>query len=326
MPDSVRRFLLISGLFALVCLALAGIAFAGNGGFAPEPAHSPNAHRITDAYWLIFGFTAAVFVLVESLLVLFVVKYRSRTRDRRVEGLQVHGNTRIEIIWTLIPVLIIAVIASFVFYKLPGISDVPVAKSQRLNIRVDAHQFYWQFTYPNGAISIGELHVPVNKVVYLDLHAQDVIHSFWVPQLAGKTDAIPGRTNHTWFQADKTGTFHGNCAELCGIYHAKMPITVISETQAQYAAFVAKAPSQLGRMEFQGACQTCHGIGGTGGYGPALAGNPLVQQPGGIETIVRNGRIGRGVMPPVGRGWSKAQMDALTAYLKQHLKEAPSGG
>ena len=155
MPDLVRRFLLTSGLFALLCLAVAGIAFAGNGGFGPEPAHSPNAHRIADAYWLIFGFTAAVFVVVETLLVFFIVKYRSRNRDRRVEGLQVHGNTRIEIIWTVIPVLILAAIVSFVFYKLPGINDVPVAKSERLNIRVDAHQFYWQFTYPNGVVSIG---------------------------------------------------------------------------------------------------------------------------------------------------------------------------
>ncbi len=328
MPGSVRRFLLIAAPFALLALVLAGAALAGNAGIAPEAPHSPNAHRITDAYWLIFGFTSAIFVLVSSALLAFAFKYRSRGRTRDVEGAQVHGHTRLELIWTVIPVLILATIASFVFYKLPGISDVPaVAKTDRVDIRVDAHQFYWQFTYPNGAISLNTLHVPAHRVVYLELHGEDVIHSFWVPQLGGKTDVIPGRVNHTWFQADRVGTFYGNCAELCGLYHAKMPITVISEPEAQYAAFVAQVPSQLGKQEFQGACQTCHGLAGKGGYGPPLAGNPLVLQPTAIEQIVRDGRQGtRGVMPPVGRGWSKEQLDALTAYLKQHLKAAPLGG
>jgi cytochrome c oxidase subunit II len=327
MPLPVRRLLLLVAALSLLGLVLVGVAFAGNAGFAPEPAHSPNASRITDAYWFIFAFTAAVFVLVEALLVVFIVKYRSRGRARAIEGAQVHGNTRLELIWTVIPVLILAAIASFLFYKLPGISDVPVAKKERLNIRVDAHQFYWQFTYPDGTVSFNELHVPVHKVVYLQLRGSDVIHSFWVPQLGGKTDVIPGRVNHTWFQADKVGTFHGNCAELCGLYHAKMPITVVSEPQAQYTAFVDHAKSQLGKLEFQGVCQTCHGLAGKGGYGPALAGNPLVSQPAGVEQIVRNGRNGvRGVMPPVGLGWSKEQMDALTTYLKQHLAGATGGG
>jgi cytochrome c oxidase subunit 2 len=327
MPLPVRRILLLAVACSLLALALCGAAVAGgNAGFAPEPPHSPNAARITDAYWFIFAFTAAVFVLVEGLLVAFILKYRSRGRARTVEGAQVHGHTRLELIWTVIPVLILAAIAGFVFYKLPGISDVPVSSKQRLNVRVDAHQFYWQFTYPDGTISLNELHVPVHKVVYLDLHGWDVIHSFWVPQLAGKTDVIPGRVNHTWFEADKVGTFHGNCAELCGLYHAKMPITVISEPQAQYAAFLAAARPQLGKLEFQGTCQTCHGLAGKGGYGPPLAGNPLTQQPTAIAQILQTGRQGpRGVMPPVGLGWSTAQVRALTTYLKQNLKAVPSG-
>ena len=329
MPSPVRRFLLIAASLALAALAVAATALADNAGFGPEAPHSPNAHRINDAYWLIFVFASVIFVLVVAFLVIFIVRYRSRGRARTVEGTQVHGNTRLELIWTVIPVLILAAIASFVFYKLPGISDVPVAKKDRINIRVDARQFYWQFTYPDGTISINTLHVPVHRVVYLELHGWDVIHSFWVPQLGGKTDVIPGRVNHTWFQADRVGTFYGNCAELCGIYHAKMPITVISEPQAQYTSFLASArpAAVLGKAEFQGVCQTCHGLAGAGGYGPPLAGNPLTQQPAGIERITRQGQQGnRGVMPPVARGWSAAQMDALTAYMKTHLKNPVAAG
>jgi cytochrome c oxidase subunit 2 len=311
-------------LAVLAALALAGAAVAGNGGFGPEPAHSPNASRIADSYWLIAGFTGAIFLIVEGALIAFVVKYRSRGRRRTVEGAQVHGNTRLELIWTVIPVVMLCAIGVFVFYKLPGISDVPAASAgNRVNVRVDARQFYWQFTYPDGQVSIGDLHVPVGKVVDIELHGDDVIHSFWVPELGGKTDAIPGKTNHTWFQPDKTGVFLGRCAEMCGLYHAKMPIRVISEPDASYRSFLAAAPAQLGKSEFEGACQTCHGLAGKGGYGPALAGNPVTQQATAIEQIVRNGR---GKMPAVGRGWSDTQMKALEQYLKQNLKGAPVGG
>jgi cytochrome c oxidase subunit II len=308
----------------LAALALAGAAFAGNAGFAPEPPHSPNAHRITDAYWLIFAFTGAIFLIVEGTLIAFVVRYRRRHRPRDAEGAQVHGHTRLELIWTVIPVLILVAIGTFVFYKLPGISDVPAASAgSRLNVRVDAHQFYWQFTYPGGEVSIQELHLPVGQVADFDVHAEDVIHSFWVPQLGGKVDAIPGKTNHIWYEPDRAGTYQGRCAEFCGLYHANMPIRVVAEPQAAYRRFVRAAPARLGKDEFQHVCQTCHGIGGKGGYGPPLAGNPLTRQPQAIEQIVRNGRA---KMPAVGRGWTDAQMRALTQYLRKNLQGGTVGG
>jgi cytochrome c oxidase subunit II len=325
MPAPVRRILLTAACLVTIGLTSAATAAAANGGFGPPPPASPNAHRIADAYWFIFAFATVIFVLVAGLLVVFVVRYRSRGRPREVDGAEVHGHTRLELIWTVIPVLILAAIAAFVFYELPGINDVPVSASERLNIRVDAHQYYWQFTYPNGQKSFNELHVPVGKVVYLTLNAADVIHSFWVPQLGGKTDAIPGRTNHMWFQAEHAGIFRGNCAELCGLYHAKMPITVVAEPLAAYERYVRALPAQLGKSEF-GVCETCHGIGGKGGYGPALAGNPIVLQPIAIRKIVREGRVGRGVMPPVGRGWKFEQMNALTTYMRTHLRAGGSGG
>ncbi len=151
-------------LVVSAALALTAVAYAGNGGFAPLTPHSPNAKRINDSYVWISIFTGAIFVLVEGALILFIVKYRRRGRPRSAEGPQIHGATRLELIWTAVPILILAAIASFIFYKLPGIQDVPSAKAEGgpLVVQVNAHQFYWQFTYPDGQISIDELHAPVN--------------------------------------------------------------------------------------------------------------------------------------------------------------------
>src|SRR6266852_4899648 len=188
MPPPVRRKALVLVLALGAALALTAVAYAGNGGFAPPTPHSPNARRINDSYVWISIFTGAIFVLVEGALILFIVKYRRRGRPRTVEGPQVHGATRLELIWTLIPVLILAAIASFVLYKLPGIKDVPKASAEGgpLVIKVDAHQFYWQFTYPDGTVSIDELHAPVNRTVRVEINSHDVDHSWWVPELGGK--------------------------------------------------------------------------------------------------------------------------------------------
>jgi len=320
----VGRKQLVFASAAAAALVLAGAAFAGNGGFAPPTPHSPNAARINDAYWVVFGFTAAIFLIVETALVLFIVKYRSGRRSRTAEGAQVHGHTRIEVIWTIVPVLILAAIGTFIFYKLPGIKNTPpAAAADRQNIKVIGHQFYWEFRYPNGAVSINDLHLPVNEVSYFDVTSQDVIHSFWVPELGGKMDAIPGRTNHLWFQPDKAGIYDGRCAELCGMYHAKMPIQATVEDAAAYRQYLTQAPKELGAALFKGVCQTCHGLAGKGGFGPPLAGNPLVQQAAAIQLIVLHGR---GRMPPVGRGWTPGELHALTQYLKQNLKGGSVGG
>lgn len=306
-------------LCVLFALATAGVAAAANGGFTPVKPESPNASHTQTAYYVILGFTSAIFILVEGLLVAFIWKYRARGRARAVEGAQVHGHTRLELIWTVIPVLILGAIAGFIFANLPGIADVP-ASSNRLDVRVIGHQFYWEFRYPGGQVSINSLHVPVNRVVYLRISSPDVNHSWWVPRLGGKTDAIPGRTNHTWFDADQTGSFRGQCAELCGGYHAAMQNKVIVTDEAAYRQYLARTPKNLGRNIFNGVCITCHGIGGKGGYGPPLKGNPLTAQPSAIEQIVRHGRMGTiGIMPPVGRGWTAAEVNALTSFLKKNL-------
>jgi cytochrome c oxidase subunit 2 len=319
----VRRRLFVLGLLGFVVLATASVAAAANGGFTPQHAHSPNAQRINQAYYVVLAFTAAIFLIVETLLVMFIWRYRSRGRPRTVDGGQVHGNNRLEIIWTLIPVGIISVIFGFVFYKLPGISGPPTAHAANpLEVKLDAHQFYWQFTYPNGAVSIDELHLPVGRVVKIDINSEDVNHSWWIPQLGGKTDAIPGRTNHIWYQPDKIGTYHGQCAEFCGLFHERMLAHAIVTSEADYESFVrARAAKELGKAEWEGVCAKCHGPQGEGDYGPAIAANPTLVQPSGLENIVRNGR---GLMPAVGNNWTQEQFRALEAYIKASVYKGAS--
>lgn len=310
-------------LVAFATLLTAGVATAADGGFVPETPHSPNAHHTLTAYYVVLGFTVAIFVIVEGALVAFIVKYRSRTNDRTDEGAQVHGHTRLEIIWTVIPVLILCVIGIVVFVELPNISSAPAAANP-LRVTVEGHQYYWQFDYPNGARSINDLYVPVGRVVDLKIVSSDVVHSWWIPELGGKIQALPGITNHTWFQADKAGTYVGQCAELCGLYHASMEARVIATSDAGFQAAVGATGKNLGKAEFTGVCATCHGMTGQGGYGPNLSNNPLLTQTAGLLSIVQSGR---GKMPAVGNTWTQAQLHALASYVKAHVyKGASSGG
>ncbi len=152
-----------------------------------------------------------------------------------------------------------------------------------------------------------------------------MIHSWWIPELGGKIQAIPGRTNKLWFEATRQGTFIGQCAELCGIFHAAMTASVVATDDAGYRTFITTtAKTELGRSEFHGVCATCHGMQGQGGYGPAIANNPILTQKAALENIVRDGR---GNMPPVGNTWNQAQMNALYEYVSKHVyKGAASGG
>ena len=311
-------------LLAAAVLVVAAPALAGNGGFAPPEPRSPNADRISDTYWVILGFTGFIFLLVEGALILFVIRYRRRGRPVEVEGPQIRGHHRLEIAWTVLPVLILAAIGSFIFYKLPGIADVPSATAaggERLEITVDGRQFYFNYHYPNGVIAVDRLRVPVNRVVRLELTAppHEVIHNWWVPALGGKRDIIPGTSNETWFQAEKEGLYYGQCAEFCGIQHAAMFATIEVVPAGEFDAWLTEEARQqeagdsaLGAQIFVGACVKCHGVGGRGLIGPAL-GPGAVANADAVAEIVRNGR---GKMPPIGEGWDDRQMKALTDYLK----------
>src|SRR2546430_9572367 len=162
MPISVRRTVFAILTTALAALSTAAAAAAGNGGFLPGEPHSPNAHRVTDAFIFVSIFTGAVFLIVEGALIVFIVKYRRGNRPSTAEGPQIHGATRLEIIWTVIPVVILAAIGSFIFYKLPGIADAPkaAAAADETTITIEGRQFYWLVRDPKGAISIKPMVAP----------------------------------------------------------------------------------------------------------------------------------------------------------------------
>ena len=321
MAAAVRsRVLLTFGVVLAAAVALAPAALGANGGFAPVEAESPNADRIHDTYLMISIVAIVILILVEGALITFIWRYRSRGRRRDQGGSQIHGNARLEIGWTVVPVLIVAAITGFVFYKLPGISDVPPATAAggREDVLVKGYRFYWQFEYPNGAIAVDRMRVPAGRNMRLAVTAPDwdVIHSWWIPALGGKIDAIPGTVNETWFNARRAGVYEGQCAELCGIQHAVMTAQVEALPPEEYEAWLEERADGegLGEETFRGACAKCHGLAGEGDIGPRLAGSSLLEDPNAIEQVVRNGR---NQMPPVGRDWSEEQMEALTDYLAE---------
>jgi cytochrome c oxidase subunit 2 len=323
-----KRSLLAGLLFLAVIVVPA--ASGGNGGFAPVTPQSPNADDIRTSYLFISIFVGTIFVAVETILVVFIFRFRRRKRPRFEDGPPIHGATRLELIWTVFPVVILFAIASFVLIELPGISHVPSAgaSGRVLEIQVTGRQFYWQYEYPNGVIAIDTMRAPAGVPVRLEVvgRDEDVIHSWWIPALGGKIDAIPGIVNTTWFRAKNPGIYTGQCAELCGLEHARMLATVEVLPEEDFDTWLAQrrdeqaaGTSELGDEEWGGVCAKCHGLAGEGGIGPKLAGSAALADPQGVVKLIRTGR---GNMPPVGAGWTSAQVKALTSYLKEH----PPGG
>ena len=327
MPPPVRRSAFV--LAVTLALVLAGTALAGNGGVAPPAPASPGAQSIRSIYWLILGVTGAIFLLVTVTLVLFMIRYRSKGRPREEEGPQIRGHTNLELAWTAGPIVILAIIAGFVFWKVSDIgatSGSPTSTPARQIVRIDGHQYYWEFTYPNGAVSVDHLRLPYNKPVRLRIVSHDVNHSWWVPALGGKLDAIPGHPNETTWLATKLGTFRGQCAEFCGLLHAQMLAQVEVLPAARYAAFIQQRKTDkeaLGKETFVGVCAKCHGLAGQGAVGPNIATNPLLGNKSGLTSILRTG-VGK--MPAVGNDWSQFQIDALIAYLHTRFKVGGASG
>ena len=228
------------------------------GFFTPEHGGSPNADRINTVYKFALYIAIVVFVGVQFTLFYSVIRFRAR---RGIVPAQIRGNTSLEIGWTVGTALILVVVTVFTFIKLDGIKnpersgadglaagdatlyasvDQPSPPGGRsLNIDVNGQQYIWRYTYPNNAFAYEEMVVPINTTVTLDIRAQDVAHSWWIPKLGGKFDAIPGYTNHTWFKIPKPGVYEGQCAELCGRNHANMTARVRAVPVAEYEAWVA---------------------------------------------------------------------------------------
>jgi cytochrome c oxidase subunit II len=318
MPPPVGRLASIAAV-ALGALASAAPALADNAGLTPVDPKSPNAEAINDTYYLLLGVTGVVFFAVEIALVVFLIRYRRRNRPVDAEGPQIHGNTRLEVMWTIVPVFLVAIVVAFVFYKLPAVTDVTRAASEpaddpNLVINVEGRHFYWEFRYPDGRITYDTMVVPVDRTVELNVTAPDfdVIHSWWIPALGGKIDAIPGKLNHTWFRAESSGDFEGNCTEFCGLQHAEMTMIVRAVDAGAFEAELTRLAGS-GRAQFEAACGKCHNLRGPQLVGPTLGGNPTLADRHALATLLREGR---GEMPAIGRGWTDAQLDTLFAYTR----------
>jgi cytochrome c oxidase subunit II len=244
------RALLATGV-AIGMLLGPGEQAAWAGALLPERGGSPNADRIASLYTVVLVLAALVFAGVAAMLVFALVRYRER---RSPVAAQIRGNTRLEIAWTIAAVGLIVFLAAFSILKLDAIEHPgPVVASPAaaaagvgdggrgaLHVDVVGRQYSWMYSYPNGAYSYEEMVAPVGVTVELDIVSVDVAHSWWIPKLGGKFDALPGYVNHTWFRLKQAGVYTGQCAELCGRNHAQMVARVRGVSPAAYARWVAQ--------------------------------------------------------------------------------------
>jgi len=234
---------LAAGLLTLALLVLVGCTT--NETTYPQTTLAPKsdfATLVDDLFQTTFFWAVIVFVLVEGVLLFAIWKFRGRPGDP--EPAQVHGNAMLEIVWTIIPAVILAVIAVPTVQTIFRTSATP--EHPDVEIEVIGHQWWWEYRYPGlGVVTANEMHVPVGKTISLRMWSADVLHSFWSPQLAAKRDVFPvgprfQKINPLWFRSDTTGDFSGQCAEFCGIQHARMGLRVIVQTEEEFAAWVAQ--------------------------------------------------------------------------------------
>jgi len=245
----VCRRLLFALLLGVAAAALATPAFAlGGSGLRPTVPDglSENGHRIYDLYtYLISPFGIFVFVLVEALLLIIILRFRRSRQRPDYQPPQWHGNRGVEITWTVIPFLILVVIGAFSFIELQRDFVRPADSVTDLDITVSAHQFGWVYYYPEGfkvnseGLQATPLVIPTGKLVRMRMQSTDVIHSYWVPDLTGKTDTVPGYDNYMWYKVSQPGKWRGECAELCGTGHYTMQILVQAMTPDDYQAWVS---------------------------------------------------------------------------------------
>jgi cytochrome c oxidase subunit II len=274
-----------------------------------RPGSTP-ADSIYSLALFVLAITGAIFVVVAALLTYSIVKFRRRPDDDGREPPQVYGSNQVELAWTVTPVLIVLILFFAAARVIHAVQEAPEPPGA-VEVTVIGHQFWWEYRYPKlGVVTANELHIPVSDrehptPTFLTLLSADTDHSFWVPQLAGKTDLIPNRINHMWLDPHEPGMYVGQCAQYCGVQHAKMLLRVYVEPRAEFDRWVAEqakaaqlsesggepsartgdpkesaagtaAASEAaeGRRIFETtACINCHAISGTvadGRFGPDL--------------------------------------------------------
>jgi cytochrome c oxidase subunit II len=277
-------------------------------------------HRVTDIFKpmaspaeaekniavLTIAITTAIFVVVGGLILFTIFRFRRRgTDDLHQEPAQVYGSNQIEAAWTIIPLLIVFVLIGVSARVIAAVQNASPPK-KTLHLTVIGHQWWWEVYYPDyGIRTANEIHIPANldgqTATYLTLQSADVIHSFWVPQLSGKTDLIPNRSNFTWIDPKEPGVYLGNCTEYCGTQHAKMLLRVIVQTPADFNKWAAdqrkpqeeSAQVSGARTRFESlSCINCHAVRGTaavGIFGPDLT-HLMTRQTIGAGILVNNAK------------------------------------
>ncbi len=304
--------------------------------------HSTPAETIRHLSHFVLGITAVIFLAVFSLLSYAVMKFRNRGADSSREPAQVYGSTQIELAWTIVPILIVVVLFLATARVIHAIQDAP-RPAGAVVVTAIGHQFWWEFQYPKlGIVTANELHVPVSDPAhptptFLKLLSADTDHSFWVPQLAGKTDLIPNHPNETWLDPHETGLFLGQCAQYCGTQHARMLLRVYVDSPEDFNAWVhgQQQPANQDEKEVAGrrvfettACVSCHAISGTnatGRFGPDLthlmsrrtiAAGAAENTPENLRQWIQNpDSIKPGSLMPAMK-LSDAELDALVRYLE----------
>lgn len=272
------RLAALAGAMSLLAVACGGTDQPQNT-FDPRGPEARELDTLINPVFLVAGF---VFVLVNLLVVLVVVKFRRRSEDEIPK--QVHGNAKLELAWTAAPAVILGIIGVFTLGTIAEINAKPGPEA--LQVEVIGHQWWWEYRYPDQRIvTANELHIPVGRTVSIDLKSADVVHSFWPPKLSGKVDAIPGRTNFMTVEADEPGIYYGQCAEFCGFSHAHMLLRVVAHEPGDFDAWVranTTAPVDTTTLAGDAAdgaslfrvkgCASCHAVDGfaAGEFGPNL--------------------------------------------------------
>jgi cytochrome c oxidase subunit 2 len=307
--------------------------------FIPE---STPARSIVELSMFVLGITGLIFVVVASLLVYAIVKFRVRPGTEEREPAQVYGSTQIELAWTIIPILIVVVLFAATARVIHAIQDAP-KPTTALEVTVIGHQFWWEYRYPQlGIVTANELHIPVSdagrpRPTFLTLMSADTDHSFWIPALGGKTDLIPNRVNRMWFDPQRAGLFLGQCAQYCGTQHGKMLQRVWADSsedfetwvEAQRQPAVEDAAAVEGRRVFETtSCINCHAVRGTvanGRFGPdlthlmsreTLASGAAANTPANLRLWIENpDAIKPGSLMPAMKV-SDGDLDALVRYMQ----------
>jgi len=321
---------------------LAGKAYAQSPTSIFSPAATP-AHSDFTLSILVLSVTTVIFLIVAGLLLYALIRYRSRPTDSPREPAQIYGSNQIELSWTVIPILIVVMLFLTTTRVILGTESIPKPASA-LDVTVIGHQFWWEYRYPKlGVVTANELHIPISDPAkptptYLEMSSADTDHSFWVPRLAGKMDLIPNRINTMWIDPPQAGLYLGQCAQYCGVQHAKMLLRVYAQSPEDFAAWVKQqqkpAEQNLSGTAAEGqavfmhnACINCHTVAGTaatGRFGPDLthlasrdtiASGPVENTPANLRKWIDNpDSMKPGVLMP-SMHLNDHDLDVITAYL-----------